>query len=69
MLQKRFVNEDVVLDHLSLQTVTTWRKLQPLIHHLRRQMGDERVGEHFEYLYQRALAYEADYHRKKDPER
>jgi hypothetical protein len=63
MLQKRFVNEDVVLDHLALHVVANWDRLKPLIEHERRQIGDERVGEHFEYLFRRATAHEAK-HRK-----
>jgi hypothetical protein len=63
MLQKRFVNEDVVLDHLALNAVANWNRLKPLIEHERRQTGDDRVGEHFEFLYQRAKVHEAK-HRK-----
>jgi len=59
MIQKRLVNEDIVLDHLALSVVSAWRRLQPLIQHWREQMKDDRVGEHFEYIYQRAVAYEA----------
>ena len=64
MIQKRFVNEDVVLDHLARHVVANWNKLKPLIEHERRQLNDDRVGEHFEYLYRRAVAYEAKQSKK-----
>lgn len=67
MIQKRFVNEDVVLDHLALPVVTTWRRLQPLVEYMRKQLDDYRYGEHFEYLYQRALAYDARLRKRKPP--
>jgi hypothetical protein len=64
MVQKRFVNEDVVLDHLARHVVANWNRLKPLIEHERRQLNDDRVGEHFEYLYRRAVAYEAKQSRR-----
>jgi hypothetical protein len=65
MIQKRLVDEDIVLDHLAVSAVEVWKRLQPLVQNWRERMNDERVGEHFEYLYERALEYECRHKNKK----
>jgi hypothetical protein len=65
MIQKKLVNEDIVIDHLAISVLSAWQRLQPLVEHWRTQMRDDRVGEHFEYIYQRALSYEARYQKRK----
>jgi hypothetical protein len=65
MVQKKLVNEDVVIDHLALSALNSWKQLQPLIAHWRELMKDERVGEHFEYIYRRALNYEERYRKRR----
>jgi hypothetical protein len=64
MIEKRLVNEDVVIDHLSVTAIRAWRSLEPLIRHQREHLGDDRLGEHFEFLYRRAEAYESNYRRR-----
>ena len=58
MIEKRFVNEDVVLDNLGLDALRVWTRLKPLVEQTRQDLGDERYGEHFEFLCRRARAYE-----------
>lgn len=58
MIQKRFVNEDVVLDNLGLDALRVWARLKPLVEQTRLDLGDVRYGEHFEFLCGRAQAYE-----------
>jgi hypothetical protein len=66
MIQKRLINEDVVIDNLAASAIRTWERLKPWVELERRQHQDERFGEHFEFLYNRAQAYEARYHRQRN---
>lgn len=65
MIQKRLIDEDVVIDHLAASVLKAWPRLAPWIAWQRRQSGDERIGEHFELLHDRALAYEARYRKQR----
>jgi hypothetical protein len=65
LIQKRLVNEDVVIDHLSVSALRSWKHLEPMIRHQREHQGEERFGEHFEFLHERAQAYESEYNRRK----
>jgi hypothetical protein len=58
MIEKRFVNEDVVLDNLGLDALRVWARLKPLVEQTRQDLDDARFGEHFEFLCRRARAYE-----------
>jgi hypothetical protein len=60
MIEKRFVNEDVVLDNIGLDAVRVWAKLKPLVEQTRQDLGDTRYGEHFEFLGQRAKAHDLE---------
>lgn len=65
LVQKKFVDVDVVMDHLGLQITTMWEKLKPLVSALRESHDDARIGEHFEFLYHQALDYEHKHPRSK----
>lgn len=58
LAQKKFVDFDVIVDHLGSRIITTWRKLEPLIMALRKEHQDEQIGEHFELLFEEANRYE-----------
>ena len=66
MVEKRLVNEDVVIDHLSVNAIRAWRCLEPLVKFQREHLDDDRFGEHFEFLFRRAEAYESSYRRHRN---
>lgn len=57
LVEKRFVNVDVVMDHLGFEIVICWRKLASLIRAWRDAQENAHVGRHFEMLYHKAEAY------------
>ena len=64
MIQRRLVDEEVVIDHLALMVLQSWQRLQPLVMRTRELTGDSRYGEHFEFLVRRAEAYESAFRRR-----
>jgi hypothetical protein len=64
MIERRLVDEEVVIDHLALSVILSWRHLEPLVRRMREQSDDERFGEHFEFLFHRAEAYETAFRRR-----
>jgi hypothetical protein len=57
LVEKRFVDLDVVDDRLGSHIVSNWNKLGPWIIAVRNQKGDETFGEHFQKLYERTTKY------------
>ena len=57
LVQKKFVDLDVVDDRIGSYIVSNWKKLEPWIMALRKEKGDETFGEHFQRLYQKTIAY------------
>ena len=57
MVDKKFVDIDVIVDRLGAYVVSNWKKLEPWILALRKERGDTTFGEHFERLYKRTVAY------------
>jgi hypothetical protein len=57
LVNKKFVDIDVVVDRLGGYIVSNWRKLEPWILAMRKMRNDETFGEHFELLYAKTSAY------------
>jgi hypothetical protein len=57
LVEKKFVNLDVIDDRLGSHIVSNWKKLEPWILALRKEKGDETFGEHFQKLYHKTIEY------------
>lgn len=57
LVNKKFVDIDVIVDRLGAYIVSNWKKLEPWIMVLRKERGDDTFGEHFEKLYGKTVAY------------
>lgn len=57
LVNKRFVDIDVIVDRLGAYIISNWKKLEPWILAMRKERGDRTFGEHFQKLYQKTVAY------------
>ena len=57
LVEKKFVDLDVVVDRLGSHIISNWQKLEPWITAMRKKKGDETFGEHFQRLYQRTVTH------------
>jgi hypothetical protein len=57
LVNKHFVDIDVIDDRLGPYVISNWKKLGPWIQALRKEKGDETFGEHFQQLYEKTIAY------------
>jgi len=57
LVNKKFVDLDVIVDRLGGYIISNWRKLEPWILAIRKIRSDETFGEHFELLYAKTSAY------------
>jgi len=57
LVNKKFVDIDVIVDRLGGYIVSNWRKLEPWILTMRKERDDATFGEHFELLYLKTSAY------------
>jgi len=57
LVEKKFVDLDVVDDRLGSYIIADWKKLEPWIVAHRKEKGDESFGEHFQKLYERTVKY------------
>ena len=57
LVNKKFVDIDVIVDRLGSYIISNWTKLDPWILTVRKERADETFGEHFELLYQKTVAY------------
>ncbi len=57
MVEKKFVDHEVVVDRLSHYVLLNWRKLEPWIAGVRQEKNDPTYGEHFERLYSQTVRY------------
>jgi hypothetical protein len=64
LVNKKFVDIDVIVDRLGSYIVSNWNKLKPWILAMRKERGDETFGEHFQKLYQKTVAYMKKRHSK-----
>jgi hypothetical protein len=57
LVDKKFVDIDVIVDRLGSYIISNWKKLEPWIFAMRKERGDQTFGEHFQKLYQKTVAY------------
>lgn len=57
LVQRRFVDIDVIVDRLGHSIISHWQKLQPWILALREKKGDATFGAHFQDLHERTMKY------------
>ena len=57
LVNKKFVDIDVIVDRLGSHIVMDWKKLEPWILSIRHRRNDLTFGEHFELLYNKTVAY------------
>jgi hypothetical protein len=57
MVEKRFVDLDVIDDRLGEHIISNWKKLEPWIMALRKEGQHHGFGRHFQKLYERTLEY------------
>ncbi len=57
LVNKKFVDIDVIVDRLGAHIISKWRKLEPWILAVRKERSDATFGEHFQILYEKTVAY------------
>jgi hypothetical protein len=57
LVNKGFVDIDVIVDRLGAYIISNWKKLEPWILASRKERGDRTFGEHFQKLYDKTVAY------------
>jgi hypothetical protein len=57
LVNKGFVDIDVIVDRLGAYIISNWKKLEPWILAMRKERDDNTFGEHFQKLYQKTIAY------------
>ncbi len=57
LVEKKFVDLDVIDDRLGPYIVSNWKKLEPWITAMRKERYDETFGEHFQKLYGKTASY------------
>ena len=57
LVNKKFVDIDVIVDRLGGYIVSNWKKLEPWILAMRKERNDKTFGEHFQKLYEKTVAY------------
>jgi hypothetical protein len=57
LVDKRFVDLDVIDDRLDPYIIGNWKKLEHRIMALRKEKGDDTFGEHFQRLYEKTVKY------------
>ena len=57
LVNKKFVDIDVIVDRLGAYIISNWKKLEPWIIASRKERVDRTFGEHFQKLYERTVAY------------
>ena len=57
LVNKKFVDLDVIVDRLVAYIISNWKKLEPWIKAMQKERGDKTFGEHFQILYEKTVAY------------
>lgn len=57
LVNKKFVDIDVIVDRLGAYITSNWKKLEPWILVMRKERDDKTFGEHFQRLYEKTVAY------------
>ena len=55
LVEKKFVDFDVVQDRLGQSVISNWQKLETWVLALRKEKSDSSFGEHFQRLYERTV--------------
>jgi len=55
LVEKKFVDFEVVQDRLRQGVISNWQKLEPWVLALRKAKNDYAFGEHFQRLYERTV--------------
>ena len=55
LVNKKFVDIDVIADRLNADIASNWKKLEPWIIAMRKERNDETFGEHFQTLYEKIV--------------
>jgi hypothetical protein len=57
LVNKKFVDIDVIVDRLGAYIISNWEKLEPWILAVRKEREDRTFGEHFQKLFVKTVAY------------
>lgn len=57
LVNKKFVDLDVIVDRLGALIISNWRQLEPWIRQVQTERNDRTFGEHFERLYKKTVEY------------
>jgi hypothetical protein len=57
LVNKKFVDIDVIVDRLGAYIISNWKKLEPWILAVRKEREDRTFGEHFQRLFIKTVAY------------
>lgn len=57
LVNKKYVDIDVIVDRLGVNIISNWKKLEPWIIDLRKERVEETFGEHFQRLYEKTVEY------------
>jgi hypothetical protein len=57
LVDKKFVDIDVIVDRLGAYIISDWKKLEPWILALRKERDDKTFGEHFQRLHEKTIQY------------
>ena len=57
LVEKKFVDFDVIEDHVGSYIISNWRKLEPWIMDLGKERNDNTFGKHFQKLYEKTVDY------------
>ena len=57
LVNKNFVDIDVIVDRLGAYIISNWKKLEPWILAMRKERGDKTFGEHFQKLREKTVEY------------
>ncbi len=57
LVNKKFVDIDVIVDRLGAYIISNWKKLEPWIVSMRKERSDTTFGEHFQQLYEKTAAF------------
>ncbi len=57
LVNKKFVDIDIIVDRLGVDIVSNWKKLEPWIIDMRKERNDKTFGEHFQRLNEKTMSY------------
>jgi hypothetical protein len=57
LVNKKFVDIDVIVDRLGAYIISNWKELEPWILAVRKEREDRTFGEHFQRLFVKTVAY------------